>query len=231
MTARFRGLVIAGDASALASSGESAKARSKETKSSRTRSGWCREVGARTTSTRALAYREATGAGIYRYLLGRAFLAAEVGYKTTDQGILIGRGHTLANLVSRKLYGELAGVTLELDFGGLERRSDVVAGVGLNLGELALGLLPHAVAFHGGLFAGGFPQRLDLSAEVGQLGIHGRGAFLGVGADLLGVLDPFSDFARPGSEIGAGLFHNQIAERGGENGEVGPPEGERFAFG
>ena len=241
MTARFRGLVIAGDASAFASSGESAKARSKDAKSSRTRSGSCRELGARTTSTRALAYREATAAGIfdiYEVLrlawtdpqaLDPSRRSARVTREIAKSLGLLAQsleksGHsaeTTATFLMRALFTMFA-EDVELlpkeSFIGLlqslhGRTDQFVPMIEELWGRMKTGgfstvLREKIRHFNGSLFAGGFPKRLNLEAKAGELGIHGGGAFLGVGADLPGILDPFADFAGSGREIGAGLFRD-----------------------
>src|ERR1700680_1690561 len=100
MTLLLRGRLTAGDASAFPSSSEFPSACSKERKSWRTRSASTRDLGPRTTSTRALAYREATAAGISLSLFGSA---AQIGRESLDQRILIGGSHPVANLLSRQV--------------------------------------------------------------------------------------------------------------------------------
>src|SRR5437016_1186013 len=87
-----------------------------------------------------------------------------------------------ATLTARQADGKLAGITLKLELSRLERGSDFVIGVGLDLGQLALRLLPDTVAFHRRLFPRGFSQRFHFRSDIGQPRFHGRGARIGFGA-------------------------------------------------
>src|SRR6266571_3557441 len=103
-------------------------------------------------------------------------------------------------------------------------------GVGLNLGQLALGLLPDAVAFLRGFFASGFFHGFDFDPDVGQPGFHGGGAGFGISAHFGCILNPFADLDGARRDVGAALFGDEKSQCGDEDGEVGPLPGGHVLF-
>jgi len=139
-----------------------------------------------------------------------------------DQRVLRLWRHARADLLLGQANGKLGRVTLELHAGGLARRSDLLLGMRLDLGDLGNSGARETARFGLRLARGLGAERGNFRFQAGQAPVDFGGARFGLLAQVVCLQHVFPDLAGPRRKERSGILLHGPAQEPREHHEIGP---------
>ena len=155
----------------------------------------------------------------------------QIAAKSFDESRLHFGRHLAAYFLLRQVDRKLRGVTLQLQTRGFARRLDFTRRMPLNSRQISRSLLPDSFRFSRLLPMRVRAQAVNFGLQTGQPAVDFGGTGLGFRANLLCFRDALANGQRARLKPRPALLDDQVTQRAGEDGEVGPGPDGRGTFG